>query len=218
MSVTDDERFSGKVGFLACGYQGYAKAVCKMARDYGEVLSEEEGAIIASAWRRRNDATVELWNTYEEAFQRTLRDRSPVKAGHCVFHTVGDYLVIKTPSGGFLHYMHPEVTFKGLRFMGVDGYTRQWTRLDTYGGKLTQNVCERVARDVLARGMMRVEAQGYPVVMTIHDEIVALVKRDDVEQGTKTAAKMVDLIADCPPWLRGCPLAADGYEAVRYRK
>jgi DNA polymerase bacteriophage-type len=216
--VTDDERFSGKVGSLACSYQGHAKAVCKMAQNYGAVLSEEQGADIANAWRRRNSAIVDLWSAYEEAVRQTLRDRTPVKVGHCVFRTAGDYLLVKLPSGRYLHYMHPEATSSGLRFMGVDSYTKQWTRIDAYGGKFTENITQAVARDVLARGMMRVEARGYEVVMTVHDEIVALVKREEVERGDKTAAKMVDLIADCPPWLRGCPLAADGYEAVRYRK
>lgn len=212
--VTPEERFSAKVGELACQYQGHAKAVCKMARNYGAVLTEDQGADIANAWRRANEQAENLWRTYEEAFKQALRDRNPVKAGHCTFATIGDYLVVKAPSGGYLHYMHPEVTYRGLRFMGQDSLTKQWCRLDTYGGKLAQNICERVARDTLARGMMRVEKRGYEVVLTVHDEIVSLVPEDsDLDEH-----RMVKIVADPPAWLKGCPLAADGYTAKRYRK
>ena len=101
-----------------------------------------------------------------------------------------------------------------IRYEGVNQYTRQWTTLDTYGGKLTENAVQAIARDVLFAGMQAAEEAGYAVVLRVHDELVTEVP-DTPEWSDKDLS---GLMATNPPWAAGLPLAAAGFEGYRYRK
>jgi len=101
-----------------------------------------------------------------------------------------------------------------IRYEGVNQYTRQWTTLDTYGGKLTENAVQAIARDVLFAGMQAAEEAGYAVVLRVHDELVTEVP-DTPEWSDKDLS---GLMATNPPWATGLPLAAAGFEGYRYRK
>ena len=97
-------------------------------------------------------------------------------------------------------------------YSGTHALTRQWTRLHTYGGKLVENVCQSLSRDILAENMRHVEDAGYTIVLTVHDEVVTQMP----PEGTVSA--LVDLLARQPAWAKGFPLAAAGFETERYRK
>jgi DNA polymerase len=98
--------------------------------------------------------------------------------------------------------------------MGVDSYSRKWKRLFTFGGKLTENAVSGASRDVLADAMPRVEAAGYAIVLTVHDEIITEVPDEPEFSADGLSALMSAPIA----WAPGLPLAAKGFEAARYRK
>jgi DNA polymerase len=98
--------------------------------------------------------------------------------------------------------------------MGTDQYTRVWTRIKTYGGKLVENCTQAAARDVLAWNMPEIEAAGFPIIMSIHDELVT----EPLDSGQWTSDRLSSLMSAVPPWAQGLPLAAEGYEAQRYRK
>jgi DNA polymerase len=98
--------------------------------------------------------------------------------------------------------------------MGVNQRTRQWSRIQTYGGKLTENITQAVARDVLAAAIPRIEAAGYQIVLTVHDEIVA----EAPDEHSYSAEHLAALMATPPSWAEGLPLAAAGFETYRYRK
>jgi DNA polymerase len=98
--------------------------------------------------------------------------------------------------------------------MGINQYSRKWQRLKTYGGKLFENVCQAVARDVMAWNMPAIEAAGFEIVTTVHDEVVCEAPDTDEFTGERLAA----LLCATPPWAAGMPLAAEGFEAKRYRK
>lgn len=102
-----------------------------------------------------------------------------------------------------------------VSYEGVNQYTRQWTRLDTYGGKLTENAVQAIARDVFFSGLKRAMAAGYGVVLRVHDELVCEVPLDDPE---KTAEGLSALMATNDSWNVGLPLAAAGDELMRYGK
>jgi DNA polymerase len=98
--------------------------------------------------------------------------------------------------------------------MGVNQYSRKWSRLLTYGGKLAENITQGVARDVLASSMAPIEAAGYEIVLTIHDEIIA----EAPDSPEFNPDHLAGLMSTSPHWAGGLPLAAEGFEAMRYRK
>lgn len=186
------------------------------------------------AWRARHPATVSFWYGLQEAaiaaidFPGSVHQVTRLKlscrefAGHL-------WLQILLPSGNRLCYFHPEVirtverdeetgeerVRKSLAYWSLatdEGGPRIWQRTFTHGGKLTGNVCQTIARDILAYNMPNIEAAGYDIVATVHDEIVgeAPVSLDET--------RMVELLATNPPWADGLPLAAAGFHHDRYMK
>jgi DNA polymerase len=106
-----------------------------------------------------------------------------------------------------------EQKIKQIQFRGVIGLSRKYGPKRTYGGSLTENIVQAIARDFLAEAMLRVEAAGYPIVATIHDEIVS-----EVPYGFGTLAEFEKEMARVPRWGAGCPIGVEGFEAERYRK
>ena len=100
-----------------------------------------------------------------------------------------------------------------IQFWGVDTYTRQWIRTSTYGGKLTENVVQALCRDIMAEAMVRAEKAGYPIILTVHDEIVA-----EVPKGFGSVEEFNAILEAKPKWAYGFPIVAEGWRAVRYRK
>lgn len=186
------------------------------------------------AWRAKHPATVTFWYALQEAaisaieFPGSVHQVTRLKLS-CREYAGHLWLQILLPSGNRLCYFHPEVirtverdeetgedrVRKSLAYWSLaseDGGPRIWQRTFTHGGKLTGNVCQTLARDILAYNMPAIEAAGYSTVMTVHDEIVAEapVSLDE--------AQMVELLATNPPWADGLPLAAAGFHHDRYMK
>ena len=125
------------------------------------------------------------------------------------------YLRMRLPSGRYLCYLSPEVDADGgCSYMGVDQYTRQWKRIRTHGGKLAENCTQAVARDVLFASMPSIEAEGYEIVLSVHDELLS--ETPDTE--AYTHERLAALMSAVPDWAPGLPLAAAGFETTRYRK
>ena len=215
--VTKDERQIGKVQELACGYQGGLGAFNTMSSAYGLSFEDERVREIVRAWRQAHTQTVSLW--YEAEELAILATGSPGRtfrtaAGRLAFRRDKAWLRMILPSGRSLCYPSPKVEDGKLSYMGIDQYTRKWDRLPTYGGKLIENACQAVARDVLAHGMLAAEAAGYEIVLSVHDEIIA--ETPDTELYTVNA--LAAIMATPPAWAEDMPLAAAGFEAARYRK
>ena len=94
--------------------------------------------------------------------------------------------------------------------------TKQWQQVDTYGGKLTENIVQAIARDLLAYAMQTLDKAGYKITMHIHDEVIAEVPKDGNEQ--KYYERMAKLMAVAPDWAKDLPLRADGYLTDFYRE
>jgi DNA polymerase len=137
----------------------------------------------------------------------------------------GQFLYCRLPSGRYLAYAKPQIKPKqlpepyqdivkdSLTYMGVDPETKQWHRQYSYGGHLTENVVQAMARDLLAGAKLRVERAGYPPVLSAHDEVVC-----EVPEGEKDFDHFMSLVQTVPRWAAGMPLAADGWRGPRYRK
>lgn len=208
------ERQIGKVAVLALGYQGGVGAFQTMAKAYRVDIPDEMAEDIKVRWRKANKNTVRFWYALEEAAKNAVKYRGTAfQAGPITFKYHGDFLFAKLPSGRRLAYYKANLYGK-LDFWGTDSRLGgRWAKLDTYGGKLAENITQAVARDLLADAMLRVEAAGYPVVMHVHDEIVSEVPKD-----FGSLAQFEELICQMPDWATGLPMAVEGFECERYRK
>jgi len=209
------ERQIGKVAVLALGYQGGVGAFQTMAAAYRVEIEDELADQIKVKWRKANKNIVRFWYALEEAANNAVKHRGHAfDAGPITFKCHGDFLFAKLPSGRRLAYYQPRLGNNGLEFWGTDSRLGgRWAKLDTYGGKLAENITQAVARDLLADAMLRVEAAGYPVVMHVHDEIVSEVPKD-----FGSLAEFEELICQMPDWAAGLPMAVEGFECERYRK
>ncbi len=167
-------------------------------------------------WRRGNPAVVSLWSAVETAVREAID--SPARTITCrrlKARRDGNWLRIGLPSGNCLCYSAPRVEQDGgISYLGVSQYTKQWQRIGTYGGRLVENACQSVARDILAHGMLLAEQHGYEIVGHVHDELICEVPDED----RFSAAELSRLMATNPPWADGLPLAAAGFDTRRYRK
>ena len=230
--VTKDQRFIGKVQELALGYQGGVGAFQTMARGYGVVVSDAAAEEIKTAWRDAHPSIVNYWYGLEDRAQSAVRHPGQVFSkgdqGRAVsFLVKGSFLFCKLPSGRVLTYPYPKLKpimtpwgedKEQIHYMSVDGKTRKWQETHTYGGKLAENVTQAVSRDILADAMLRVEAHGYPIVMHVHDEIVAEVIHAPEHGHTYDLKPFETLIAQVPAWASGLPIAVEGWKGKRYRK
>lgn len=210
-----EERQIGKVAVLALGYQGGVGAFQTMAAAYRVEIEDELADQIKVKWRKANKNIVRFWYDLEAAANNAVKHRGHAfDAGPITFKCHGDFLFAKLPSGRRLAYYQPRLGNNGLEFWGTDSRLGgRWAKLDTYGGKLAENVTQAVSRDLLADAMLRVEAAGYPVVMHVHDEIVSEVPKD-----FGSLAEFEELICQMPDWATGLPMAVEGFECERYKK
>ena len=181
--------------------------------------------VLKTKWRNAHPAVVELWKTAQEAVRLAIMNPGvPFAIGeHLKAQRDGAWLRIRLPSGRCLCYLHPEVSERGeISYMGLSQYTRQWTRIKTYGGKLIENATQAGSRDVLAYNMPVIEDTvttldddpNTGIVLTVHDEVLTEVPDDDRFMPDDLAA----LMSQVPTWAPGLPLAAKGFETDRYRK
>lgn len=167
------------------------------------------------SWRAAHPAVAGFWKALGgAAVQATEWPGHTYHVGLLRLRCDGNWLRIRLPSGRSLCYPSPRIEAGKLTYMGTDQYTRKWQRLPTYGGKLAENATQAVARDILAASMPLVEQAGYPIVLSVHDELITEPRDDPAYSATQLA----NLMSTNPDWAPGLPLAAEGFEAMRYRK
>lgn len=224
--ITDQQRFIGKVMELSLQYQGWVGAFATMAANYGVSMPEDEVAEICGKWRNAHPNIVLFWGLMESAAIQAVQTGRQLKVGGITFGVRGEYLHMRLPSGRFLSYNKPRAVerldrFKrvknSLEYMGLNTMINKWMRLRTYGGKLFENAIQAIARDVMAEAMLRVEAAGYPIVLTVHDEILAEIPRSR-ERESYEQEEFQRLMAQVPTWATGLPVAVAGWRGFRYRK
>ena len=209
-------RQKGKISELALGYGGGVGALKAMgALDMG--VPEDELPGLVNSWRGANPRIVQFWWDLDAAALKVVRHRTQARVGRIGLEYRSGFLFVTLPSGRRLAYVKPRIELnkfgrEGLTYEGI-GENKKWSRIETYGPKLTENVVQGTARDLLAYAMLRLDGAGYPVVMHIHDEAVA-----EVPEGTGSVADMTTLMSQGPEWAAGLPLRADGYECYFYKK
>ena len=206
----------GKIMELALGFGGSKGAFAVMAAVYGVDLPESQVVRLVKAWRAAHPKIVAFWYGIEQAAKDVYRERCAVAVVNDIrLDMVRGWLRIRLPSGRYLSYRNFGVDEEGdLRYDGVNQYTRKWEALNIYGGKFAENITQAVARDILAYGMKRAEEKGFEICLHVHDELITEVPIDS----DLTADVLSQRMSVNPSWSLGLPLAAAGYEAMRYRK
>ena len=212
-------RQKGKIAELALGYQGGVGAMKQM--DKGGSIPEEEMQGIVDQWRAANPKVVKLWKTCEMAAKTCIEERRTVKI-RCgiAFRYIQGNLFITLPNGRHLCYWgtrlaeDPRGWGTKLIYKGVNQTTKQWGDVETYGGKLVENIVQATARDCLAEVMKRVSSLGYKIVMHVHDEIIVDVPNEDKDAPEKITAIMGEPIS----WAMDLPLRGETYETNFYKK
>lgn len=210
-------RQKGRIAVLACGYNGSVGALKAMgALNMG--LTEDELPPIVDAWRDANPCIVRLWHKVGDAATRAIRTGRPVTLGDLSFEKKSGMLFITLPSSRCLAYVKPGIGVN--RFGGTSitywgqGVARRWQKLETYGGKLVENIVQATARDLLAEAITRIESAGHRIVMHVHDEVVI----DEPINSDTTVADICALMNQLPEWSTGLPIDAAGYECDFYMK
>lgn len=211
-------RAQGKVAELALGYQGSVGAIKQM--DKGGVIPEEDMQRIVAQWRKASPKIVKLWRLCEDRAKLAITSGKTTSTVCGIkFRHAGGNLFITLPSGGQLTYWDARIkeNAKGMEqihYKGVNQTTKKWGDVETYGGKIVENIVQATARDCLATAMQRVAAEGYNIVLHIHDEMVV-----DVDLADKDAADTITrIMAEPIPWAEGLPLKGDTYETMFYKK
>ena len=215
-------RQRGKIAELALGYGGGVNALKTM--DNKHELNEEDLPDIVRRWRTASPRIVDLWWACERAAFDTIETGRTnvvryVSFGREIDHSSGrDFMTIQLPGGRKLYYDHPALVpgDRGNRitYNGVNQITKKWGPIETYGGKLVENIVQAIARDCLALTLERLDGAGFNPVFHIHDEVV-----NDQPLEMENALDTAIAIMSRPiPWAPGLLLRADGFEAQYYKK
>jgi DNA polymerase len=232
--IDDHMRQIGKVMELALGFQGGIGAFQSMAAVYGVKVSNERADELKIAWRSAHPRTVEFWPAMEWAAIGAVQSPGRITTcGRIRYRMRGPFLYMQLPSGRCLCYPYakvmqlptpwgekkPMLTYKttinpsnAKRVIKEETHSSHWGRISAYGGLLVENCVQGLARDVMAEAMLRVNAAGYPVVLTVHDEVVA------EAPATRSAKEFKAIMEMVPHWAKGFPIAAKAWQGDRYKK
>lgn len=245
-------QYEGGVGAFITGAATYGIDLDEMAEAAWDVipadtLAEAEGAwkwatkrkqtfgleaktyVVCDAlkrlWREAHPEINSYWPELSVAYVYALSNPGvDCTCRKLTFRRDGAWLRIILPSGRSLCYASPRCEDGKISYMGMDNYSRKWRRITTYGGKLFENICQAVARDVMAANMPKIEEAGYEIVLSVHDELITEAPMTYYTDPTlppypsHTSRILSKLLATNPKWAPDLPLAAGGFENYRYKK
>lgn len=219
--ITKEQREVGKRGILGLGF-GMAEhkfqfTLMKMYRIHIDIKLANK---VKTLYRKKYWRIKEFWNDVNDAAMECIETKEAVKCGRVKFYIEDDFLFCKLPSGRDLAYYKPQLKYikkkwgtqLSITFMGFDE-KHKWTRIDTYGGKLTENIVQGLARDIMSNGMINVEKADYPIVLSVHDELVS-----ETDENKGSVEEYENQMCMLPKWAKGLPIKADGWKGNRYRK
>lgn len=221
--VNGDLRPKGKIAELALGYGGGVNALRAFGADRLG-MSEDDMADTVHRWRGASPRIPALWRALESAAARCIVQRTHTVSnlGGIRFDLEQGILFMTLPSGRRMAYwgaaygQSAERLRSGrvISYMGIDPRTKKWSRIETFGGRLTENLVQATARDILRDKMLALESAGYDIRAHIHDEVLI----SEPENDRRVLNDVVAILSAPLPWAPGLPLDADGWEGPYYRK
>lgn len=220
--IDKPKRQMGKQIILGCGFGMGGPTFVKTCAQYDMEVTEAFAKKAVFTYRDKFPEIPAFWKRIEAACIHAVKTGRSAKCGFLTMFVEGDFLYIRLPSGRNLAYKNPKITMAEtswgemkptLSFMAVHPKTKQWVREKTYGGKLTENVVQATAADLMMEAMVRVENAGYPVILTVHDEIVS-----EVKKGFGSLKEFERLMSTLPAWAKGLPVAVEGWREERFKK
>ena len=221
--VTKEMREVAKRALLGCGYGMGVKKFFATCEQFGQPVPIELAERAVAAYRQAHALVPELWSNLEKAAIAAVRNPGKkYSINRTTWFVRGKFLYCQLPSGRRLAYYKPTVRWEPtpwgekrpvLFTWGVNGVTKKFENDRTWGGALTENVVQAIARDLLAEAILRIEKAGYTVLFSVHDEIVAQ-KKD----GEGDLNEFENLMAEVPTWGAECPVRVEGWHGPRYRK
>jgi DNA polymerase len=196
-----------------CGYGGGVAALKAFGADKMG-LTEEEMQTIVTQWRAASPTIPRFWRDAETMARFALENPGGTFQLRCgvKYRRDADALRCRLPSGRVLSYWDARLENGSITFMGQNQTTRKWERMETWGGKLVENIVQAYARDCLAVAMLRLDAAGYPITFHVHDEIIA-----EMPEGSRWE-DMAEIMGQPIDWAPGLLLRGDGYETKFYMK
>ena len=213
-NVTSEQRHLGKQAILGAGYgMGHVKFL-QTCLSRGIEIDEVLAKTAINAYRNTYVEIPRLWKNEEDQAKDCVR----LKTRKGDWFLEDGFLKRKLPSGRCLHYYEPRIETRKTAWGETQGLSYTSTKNGktfkdtTYGGRLVENITQAVARDLMAEAMLRIENAGYPIIMSIHDEIVAETDKN------ASLKNFCDLMSETPNWAEKFPLDVEGWEGNNYRK
>lgn len=211
--INGELRAKGKQCELSCGYGGSVGALRSMgAIEAG--MKEEELQPLVDLWRETNPKIVSLWYDVDNAAKRAIISKTTTTTHGIKFEYRSGMLFIHLPSGRLLSYVRPKIGINkfgsdSITYEGIDG-TKHWSRLETFGGKLTENIIQAISRDILCYSMQTLSHTF--ICAHIHDEVVIECSKD------VSVDVICEQMARTPAWANGLHLKAEGFQSEFYKK
>lgn len=219
--VDKAQRGLGKVQILGCGYGMGKDRFAETCEAWGVVVDRETSDRAVDMYRQEHPMVVNYWYKADDACKAAISTPNKLfRAGPVTVASNGRYLFARLPSGRTITYPMPEIRkvkkdwgwVDAITYKGVDSQTRQWHRIETWGGSMTENWDQGIARDIMKEAQLRTKALGFETLFSVHDEIVSEHERDD-RYGEYRAAMI-----EPPAWALDLPIHADGEVCKRFRK
>jgi len=210
--ITDFERFVGKTAILGLGYGMGAQRFSEQA-DVDIALAQKA----VDSYRSRFAKVPKMWRGLETAFKNAIVTGKPhTSYGITFYRKKPRVIACRLLSGREIHYWDCRIDHgEGITYSTVSGTSGKWIRTSSWGGKIVENIIQGVCSDLLRHSMLAISKRAnWEIAMTVHDEIVCETPDTDFYN----VDKMVEIITQLPPWAKGFPLAAEGWEGKRFRK
>jgi DNA polymerase len=211
--VNRELRQKGKIAELALGYGGSTGALVAMGAVKMGIPKEELQPLV-NAWRVASPNIVQMWYDVDRCAKQAIGQKITTVCHGLKFIYQSGLLFIELSSGRRLSYVRPRLGVNrygspSITYMGIDG-KKKWSRIETFGGKLVENIVQGTARDILCYAMHTLS--DCRIVAHVHDEVI-------IEAGPDLSLEDVcQRMSQTPPWMPGLVLRADGYETPFYCK
>lgn len=232
--VTKEQRRISKPPDLGCGYQLSGATLIEYAAGMGVDMTGKQAKEAVTLWRSLNHEVPTMWQWFVDACKHVIQYNSVATGYRVTISRDEQFLFIQLPSDRKIYYYQPLIEPRTIKtkdpetgetrtwqthsvtYMGMNQHSHKWERISTHGGKITENIDQAIARDILALGIGKSEQEPLnEVVGHVHDEIITLCDEANAEEGLR---RLEAYMAAPVEWAPGLMLGASGYIADRYRK